>query len=219
MANESFTFWANMKDIVELYNGNEHLQLLLYDAITEYGLYGTFPENDFPEYNIVAGVIQSLVPSLDKSRGYNQTQSEKGSKGGRARKITVEQIEGAIEKVAIRSGKVPTRAEVVNEIQELLGIKIDPKTISRNVPDERKREIAISALGQNGDKTNVPQRQNGDKTNVSDVSKIGDKTNVPEGHKDKIGTKSDVPDVSEGQNGDKNSVPGDTINVPVYFNF
>lgn len=208
-----------MKDIIELYEGNEHLQLLIYDAITEYGLYGVFPENNFPEYAIVAGVIQSLVPTLEKSSSYSQIQSERGSKGGRARKITTEQIEEAIEAAAIRNAKVPTRAEVVEEIQELLGIKIDPKTISRNVPDERKREIAISVLGQNRDKTDVLQRQNGDKTNVSDVPKIGDKTNVPEGHKDKMETKSDVPDVPERQNEDKNSVPGDTINVPVYFNF
>ena len=216
---ECFKFYKNMKDIIELYEGNEHLQLLIYDAITEYGLYGVFPENNFPEYAIVAGVIQSLVPTLEKSSNYSQIQAERGSKGGRARKITTEQIEEAIEVAAIKGGKVPTRAEVVDEIQELLGIKIDPKTISRNVPDSRKREIAVSALGQNGDKTDVPQGQNEDKINVPNVPNFGDKTNVPEGHKDKIGTESNVPDVSKGQNGDIKNVPGDKIDVPFVFNF
>ena len=167
----SFTFWENMKKVIDGYENFPEVQLKLYDAITEYGLYGVMPEEDgtLETANII-GIVQGMAPSLDNSRSFNQRQSEKGIKGGSSRKVDVEEIEGAIKSAATRLGKTPTRDEVVLEIEELLGKKISTKTISRNVPNDRLKELADEVLkkGTEGQK-NVPE----------DIGTV----NVPEGQK------------------------------------
>ena len=168
---KSFTFWENMKKVIEGYEDFPDIQLKLYDAITEYGLYGIMPEPDgtLETANII-GIVQGMVPSLDNSRNFNQKQSEKGVKGGSARKVEVEDIEGAIKSAAIRLGKTPTREQVVVEIEELLGKKISTKTITRNVPNDRLKELADEVLGTKG-QLNVPE----------DIGTGQDISNVPEG--------------------------------------
>lgn len=163
MADKGFTFWANMKEAIDVFEGNPVYQFKLYDALTEYGLYGVYPEDDgsLEAKNLIM-FVQTLAPSLEKSSGYFRQCAEGGSAGGRRSKVTDEQIESAIESLAVKNGKVPTRAEIVEELNEMYGIKVDAKTVSRRCPDERKKQIVrdkIGTEGQNGDKINVPAEE------------------------------------------------------------
>lgn len=168
---KSFTFWENMKTVIDGFEGFPDTQLKLYDAITEYGLYGIMPEPDGTrETANIIGIVQGMVPSLDNSRNFNQKQSEKGVRGGSARKVEVDEIEGAIKSAAARLGKIPTREQVVAEIEELLGKKISTKTITRNVPNDRLKELAEEILGTKG-QIDVPK----------DIGTKQDISNVPEG--------------------------------------
>lgn len=176
MANKRFTFWENMKEAIDVYEGKPEFQYKLYDALTEYGLYGTWPEDDGSiEAKTIIMFIQSILPSLEKSSEYLKKQEEYGTIGGRASKVSDEQIKEAIESCAERFRRVPTRREIVEEIERLFEIKVSDKTISRRFPDEKKKRIAEGTLGQNWDKTNVSegqnmsQGQNGDKIKCPDV--------------------------------------------------
>ena len=199
MADNSFTFWKNMKDCIEIYDDNPIYKCKLYDALTEYGLYGIWPEDDgTKEAKDLIVFVQSMVPSLDKSRNFQQKVAESGAVGGRKQKVTDEQIEDAIKAAALKKNGVPTRQEVVDMLFQQTSIKIDAKTVSRRCGDDRKKELAEGALR--------------DKINVSE-----DKINVPE-EGDKIEGTSYVPGTL-GQNGDKINVSEDKINVPNTFNF
>ena len=153
----SFTFWANMKEAIDVYEGNPEYQYRMYDALTEYALYGVWPEDDgsMETKNIIM-FVQSMVPSIEKSSGFIKKCAESGSIGGRNEKVSNEQIESAIRSAALKVGKVPTRKQLVDEIQVLYGIRISEKTISRRFPDDIKKEIALGTLGQNGDMGHVP---------------------------------------------------------------
>lgn len=173
MAENNFTFWSNMKEAIDAFEGQPEFQYKLYDALTEYGLYGTWPEDDGSmETRSVIMFVQSMVPSLDKSSNYIKKCAESGATGGRNQKIADEQIEDAIAHAARVKNGVPSRAEVVAAIDELYNVKISAKTISRRCPDEKKKEIAEGTLGQNRDirtkQGHVPmsQGQNGDTINV-----------------------------------------------------
>lgn len=182
MENNSFTFWANMKEAIDVYEGNPEFQYKMYDALTEFALYGVWPEDDGSmESKSLISFVQTMVPSIEKSSGYIKKCAESGASGGRKQKISDSQIEEAIRAAAVKLNGIPTRGDVVAAVFELYGIKIDAKTVSRRFPDAQKIEIAQGALGQNrdirtkqGQNENVPEGQN------------GDKTYVPEGHKDKI---------------------------------
>lgn len=143
-----FTFWGNMKEAIEKYKDPE-LKYKMYDALTEYGLYGTMPEehDDMTlEEQAILSTIQSFTITMNKSNGYIATQQQKSSEGGKARKIEVEQIEEGV-RIATRKKKgVPTRAEVVTAIQEEYGISIVERTVTRNCNDARKKEIANEEL-------------------------------------------------------------------------
>ena len=195
MADNSFTFWGNMKEAIDVYEGNPVYQYRMYDALTEYALYGIWPEDDgtMESKNLIM-FVQSMVPSIEKSSNFVKKCAESGAAGGRKQKVTDEQIEAAIIAAACKKNDIPSRIEVVNALKSMTGISIDAKTISRRFPDAKKREIAEGTLGQNRDITNVlgTQGQNGDKINVS------------EGQRDII-------DVPEGQN--------ENANVPMIFNF
>lgn len=144
--NSSFTFWGNMKEAIEVYT-DEKFKYKLYDALTEYALYGIWPEDDGTiESQMIISFVQSLVPSLDKSRNYYEKAVENGTTGGKKQKITDEQLRGGIAAAAVDKGSVPTRPEIVQKIYELYGVKIDPKTISRRIPDSEKQIIAITAI-------------------------------------------------------------------------
>ena len=201
----SFTFWSNMKEAIDVYSSAEY-KYKLYDALTEYGLYGIWPEEDgTTETEGIISFVQSMVPSIDKSRNFNKNAAESGAVGGRKQKVTDEQIEKAIRSAALKKNGVPTRPEVVAALIELEGVKIDAKTISRRYPDDMKKEIALKALQGHKDISNVPQGQDMSQGQNGDISFV---SNVP---RDKIGTL--------GQNGDKTNVSGDTKNVPNVFNF
>ena len=102
MADNSFTFWGNMKEAIDVYEGNPVYQYRMYDALTEYALYGIWPEDDgtMESKNLIM-FVQSMVPSIEKSSNYVKKCAEKGSVGGRKQKISDDQIENAI-KVAIK---------------------------------------------------------------------------------------------------------------------
>lgn len=160
MANNSFTFWSNMKEAIDCYDSNPAFKCKLYDALIEYGLYEVMPEDDGSlEVQSIKAFLQSVSPSLDKSRNYYKEASERGSKGGRQQKITDEQLIEAIERAALLKGDVPTRQEVVDQVPGVTnGVTVSTKTFSRRFSDERKKEIAVRVLtaeGQNGDKTDV----------------------------------------------------------------
>lgn len=195
--NNSFTFWSNMKDTIDIYDDPVY-KYKLYDALTEYGLYGTWPEEDGTvESKTIIAFIQSLVPSLDKSRNYNKIVAESGAAGGRKQKITDEQLVIAIQKATeIKSG-VPTRQEVVDQVSALYGVNVSTKTISRRFSDEEKQNIALQYLEDIEDKINVPEGQD------MSQGQNGDKTDVPNVSGDKMGT--------EGQNRDIYNVPGGFI--------
>lgn len=185
MADNSFTFWSNMKETIDIYDDPIY-KYKLYDALTEYGLYGVWPEDDgTKEAKDILMFVQSMVPSLDKSRNYQQKVAESGAVGGRKQKVSDVQIEEAIKAAALKKNGVPTRQEVVDTLFQQTDIKIDLKTISRRIKDDQKREIAEKILR---DKINVPKE--GDKNEGTSY--------VPE---------------TLGQNEDKINVSGDKIDV------
>lgn len=174
---ESFTFWKNMKETIDSYEGDPVYQYKMYDALTEYAFYNTWPEDDGTlEAKAIIAFVQSMVPSLEKSTDFAKRCSDSGSAGGRKQKVEDEQIFGAIKSATKKLNRVPTRQEVVDEIKSICGIEVSVKTITRRCDDEKKREIAEGTLGQIRDISNVPgtQGQNEDKINVS-----GDINNVP----------------------------------------
>ena len=148
MADNSFTFWGNMKEAIDVYEGNPVYQYRMYDALTEYALYGIWPEDDgtMESKNLIM-FVQSMVPSIEKSSNYVKKCAEKGSVGGRKQKISDDQIENAIKVATLNKKGIPSRAEVVEAIKKEYDINIDAKTISRRYPDLKKKEIAESVLG------------------------------------------------------------------------
>lgn len=148
MADNSFTFWGNMKEAIDVYEGNPVYQYRMYDALTEYALYGIWPEDDgtMESKNLIM-FVQSMVPSIEKSSNYVKKCAENGSVGGRKQKISDDQIENAIKVAALNKKSIPSRAEVVEAIKKEYDISIDAKTISRRYPDLKKKEIAESVLG------------------------------------------------------------------------
>ena len=144
--NSSFTFWANMKEIIEVYK-DEVFKYKLYDAITEYGLYGVWPEDDGTvETQSIISCVQAVAPSLDKSRGYYDKMAKVGSRGGRKPKITDEQLHQALVEVTRKLKRVPTRAEIVAEVAELFKVDIDIRTISRRVTESDKGKVLTEVL-------------------------------------------------------------------------
>lgn len=146
-----FTFWGNMKEAIDRYQ-DPVFKYKVYDALTEYGLYGILPEEhenmSFEEESVNA-LVQSFIISLDKSRIYNENQQQKSIAGGKVTKIDTEQIEEGIRIATKKKGKIPTRDEVASAIKEEYGVLISTKTISRKCSDDRKREIANEILAGN----------------------------------------------------------------------
>lgn len=171
MADNSFTFWANMKEAIDVYEGNPAYQYRMYDALTEYALYGIWPEDDgtMESKNLIM-FVQSMVPSIEKSSNFVKKCAESGVVGGRAQKITDEQLNNSIAAAALKKNGIPSRDEVVAMVKEKYGVVISTKTVSRRIGDEEKKKIAEETLGQNGDMGHVPgtQGQNRDNINVSE---------------------------------------------------
>lgn len=148
--NNSFTFWANMKEAIDVYQ-DEGFKYKLYDALTELGLYGVWPEEDGSmENQMIISFLQSMLPSLQKSHNYFKKSAEAGAVGGRKQKVDDEALREAIVQAAICKGAVPNRAEVVQKLEELFGLKVSAQTISRRMPEATKNEIAEAALKNNG---------------------------------------------------------------------
>lgn len=157
MADKHFTFWENMKETIDTYEGNPEYQYRLYDALTEYALYGVWPEEDGTiETKGVIAFVQSMIPSVDKSKNYYTNAAEVGTRGGRARKVSDDEIKNSVEKATMKKGGIPTRNEVAEALKALTGTEVSVKTISRRLSDNEKREISLRVLNQNGDKTYVP---------------------------------------------------------------
>lgn len=140
----SFTFWANMKDAIEVYK-DKSLKYRLYDAVTEYGLYGVMPEDDgTTEAQTVIAFVQAIAPSLDKSRGYY----EKKSKAGAHQKVDDDQLKQAIIEATKEKGKMPTRPDIVRKVLELYGVEISDKTISRRISEDERKKLIQGALSE-----------------------------------------------------------------------
>ena len=180
MADNSFTFWANMKETIDTYSNFPEFQLKMYDALTEYGLYGIWPEDDgsLESTNLIS-FVQSMVPSLDKSRNFDQKCEASGAAGGRTQKITDEQIEESVKYFVLKNRKIPSRKEVVEAIKEKYGIAVSEKTISRRFNDEKKKSFCEDILRQNRDINNVSGTlgQNEDKNET-----LGQNSFDPVGH-------------------------------------
>lgn len=190
MADNSFTFWSNMKEAIDVYD-DVNYKYRMYDAITEYGLYGIWPEDDgTKEAKDLICFVQSMVPTLDKSRNYNKNVAESGAIGGRKQKVSDEEIKQAVEKATELKNGIPTRQEVVDQIKILFDLDISTKTMSRRCDDEKKKEISLKYLEGHKDKINVFEGQNMSQGH-------GDIINVP-GTK---GQKKDIIDVPKVSNG------------------
>lgn len=199
MAENGFTFWANMKETIDRYANYPDYQLKMYDALTEYGLYGTWPEDDGTKESAdLMAFIQSMTLSLDKSRNYNQKCEDSGKAGGGKQKYSDDQLIEAIKTAAYKKQGVPTRTEVVNSFLELYNIKISEKTVSRRFNDEEKKKIAEGHLETLKD---VLGTQGQDKDNNDVPGTLETLRDMSQGHKD-------VPDV-----------PGNVNKNKVSFNF
>ena len=145
--NSSFTFWANMKEAIEVYK-DEALKYKLYDAITEYGLYGVWPEDDGSmEAQTLIAFVQAMAPSLNKSRGYYDKAASAGTRGGRKQKITDDQLKQATIEVTKELQRIPTRAEIAAAVLKLYGVTVDVRTISRRIGDSDKAAILADVRG------------------------------------------------------------------------
>lgn len=192
-----------MKESIDVYEGNPVYQYKLYDALTEYALYGTWPEDDGSlEAKGIIAFVQSMVPSIMKSSSFNKKCAESGAVGGRSEKVSDEQLETGIKDAALKKKGIPTRQEIVNAVKERFGINITVKTVSRRCSDNKKKELVEETLRQNGDKINVSEGQ------VMSQGQNEDIINVPDMSGDKMET--------QGQNGDKNNVPD---NKSICFDF
>ena len=77
--NNSFTFWANMKEAIDVYQ-DESFRYKLYDALTELGLYGVWPEEDGSlENQAIISFLQSMLPTLQRSHNYFKKSAEAGA--------------------------------------------------------------------------------------------------------------------------------------------
>lgn len=203
MADSSFTFWSNMKETIDRYSNFPEYQLKLYDALTEYGLYGTWPEDDGTKESAdLIAFVQGMVPSLDKSRNFTQKCTESGSVGGKNTLYSDENIIKSIQEAAKVKGKVPSRKDVANMYKQLFGGSLCEKTITRRFGDEKKKEIAESYL--------------------RDISNVPGTENMSQGHKETLETDEGHNDMSQGQaetndmsQGHKNDVPKNNTS----FNF
>ena len=202
----SFRFWDNMKETLDLYNDDIEYKCAIYDAIVEYGLYGELPEVVDKRSRDIRGLIQSWTLSLDKSRTDSEEAAAKSSSGGKnSCKITKEQIEEAARKATQIKMKIPTRKDIVNTVKELFGIEISEKTISRDLPENEKRELANKVLE---DIKNVPHVP---KLIKETEGQIGDMSQCPNVPKMEIGT--------EGQDKGIENVPMSPKEVAKLFNF
>ena len=189
-----FRFWDNMKETLDLYDYDKSFKCAIYDALVEYGLYGELPEVVDERTGFIRGLIQSWKPSLDKGRVDSEEAAAKSSLGGKnSCKITDEQIEEAVVKATQIKMKIPTRKDIVDAVNEIFGIEISEKTISRNMPDSKKKEIAIKVLDDIKNVPDVPKIIKGTEGQIRDMSSCPD---VP---KIEIGT--------QGQDRDIENVP------------
>lgn len=147
MADNKFTFWANMKETIERWP-DPVFKYKCYDALTEYGLYKVLPEDDgtFETQTLIA-FCQSFNNSLETNWNFEEKKSGEGKKGGSKEVYTDEQLETVIEAFGLEhEGKGPTLDELEEKSGELYGKKISSKTFSRRGYDKAKRnEIAKTA--------------------------------------------------------------------------
>ena len=109
MANNSFTFWSNMKEAIDCYDSNPAFKCKLYDALIEYGLYEVLPEDDGSlEVQSIKAFLQSVAPSLDKSRNYYKEAAERDKTVDELRKTTDAWLAVIIFWVIIAAGEIMT---------------------------------------------------------------------------------------------------------------
>ena len=151
MANNSFTFWSNMKEAIDVFDKVE-LKYKLYDALTEFALYGVKPDNDgSDDYQIIMMFLQSMIPSLSKSSNFHKNAGEVGAIGGSNQKYSDSQFYEAIKYAAKVKGKVPDKKEIVKAFEEIYGNAPTDKTVGRRVPQDEITRIALEELNSNNE--------------------------------------------------------------------
>jgi len=149
MADNKFTFWDNMKETIEKYS-DPVFKYKCYDALTEYGLYKTLPEDDGTlESQALISLCQSFNKSLETNWEYNEKTEEGGKKGGNHQLYSDENLIKAIEEAGIaKSNHKPTLVELVAKYKELFdeNSKIAGRTFSRRFTEEERNEIIQKAL-------------------------------------------------------------------------
>lgn len=146
MADNSFTFWSNMKESIDMFE-DPVFKYKLYDALTEFALYGVKPDNDgTQEYMTIMMFLQSMMPSLSKSSNFHKHAGEIGSVGGSNQKYSDNQFYEAIRLAAKQKGKVPDKKDIVKAFNEIYGNAPTDKTVGRRVSQEEIARIALEEL-------------------------------------------------------------------------
>ena len=138
MADNKFTFWENMKETIEKYS-DPVFKYKCYDALTEYGLYKTLPEDDGTvESQSLIALCQSFNTSLETNWEYNEKTEKGGQKGGNHQLYSDENLIKAIEEAGL----------IVAKYKELFDkdSKIAGRTFSRRFTEEQRNEIIQNAL-------------------------------------------------------------------------
>ena len=146
MAEPGFTFWGNMKEAIDIWDGQPEVKLKLYDALAEYGLYGVEPDITDKDYAIVKMFLQSMLPTLTKSSNFIKNSAVAGEVGGKNCKYSDDNLIEATRQAAIKLQRVPGRKEIVNEYKSLYGDAPTEKTIGRRLTFETITEITHKAL-------------------------------------------------------------------------
>ena len=145
MANNGFTFWENMKESIDIFD-DPIMKYKLYDALTEFALYGVRPETSDPDYFTIMMFLQSVEPSIKKSSNYFKEQQEVSLKGGKNTIYKDEELEEAVREATRLLNKVPKRKDIADACGRLFGKSPSEKTIGRRISDDRITKIALEVL-------------------------------------------------------------------------
>ena len=149
MADRHFSFWENMQETIEKYS-DPVFKYKCYDALVEYGLYRTLPEDDGTiESQALISLCQSFTNSLETNWNFSDKKSNEGQKGGSNQTYSNEELKEAIKYAARKKNGIPTLIECVEgykEVYDKPNSKISGKTFSRRYSTEERGCISEEAL-------------------------------------------------------------------------
>ena len=115
MENNSFVFYKSFLDTAEeLGRANPELAYKYLQAVAEYGIYGTYNEND----PVINGLMVSVTMGIDRAQERYQEAREVGKSGGRPRSNSVAAI-----------GELAAAGLTTQEIADNLGCSV--RTVQR----------------------------------------------------------------------------------------